>query len=295
MRDWIVTILHILTKTSLRVVLLLFIITGSIVFLTTVFWPYIYSFLSQYKSLGLYERSFFENLLVEAHGLVFDVFVLGLVFAWIDGHRQKREAIARNLEGLWDLSSFDDKKYVKRKINIIKRLNGFGVNKIDVTDLTLKDEELTGFRFMKSNLFGLSFRGCSIIELNIYDSQLNSSNFSGSNFKKAKLLNTNFNNSEFIKSELIGASFRGSNLFRVKFLDAELRGADFRGSNLKNTVFDNADLKQANIKKCENISVEALSKAKCLDYIKADECVLVELKKIRLDMKFSKNPNKSVD
>ncbi|MDC5872215.1 pentapeptide repeat-containing protein [Vibrio europaeus] len=257
----------------------------------TAFWPDVYGLISQYESFGLYEKSFFENLLVEAHGLVFDVFVLGFVFAWLDGHRQKRDAIARNLEALLDLNTFDDKKHVKRKINIIKRLNGFGITKIDVTDLALKDEVLTDFQFSNSKLFGLSFQHCRIVNLTAQDSQLNASNFNDSNLKNAEFLNTNFTNASFIKSELISAKFKGSDLLRVKFIDAQLRGADFRGSNLKNTVFENADLKQANIRNCKNVNVEALSKAKCLDYIKADELVIDELKKLRSDMKISQNPN----
>ena len=73
--------------------------------------------------MGLYDKSFWENVLVEAHGLVFDILVLGLIFVWMDTYRQKRESIARDLENLWDLNTLTEEVYQKKKVNILKRLN----------------------------------------------------------------------------------------------------------------------------------------------------------------------------
>lgn len=276
-----------ITLTPLRIALFVFIITALSVFSATAFWPQLSSLVFPNTVLGLYNKSFWENVLVEAHGLVFDIFVLGLILVWMDSYRQKRELIARNQEGLLDLNTFVDQESVKRKINMIKRLNDYGVYKIDVTDLALCDIELKGFRINKSRLYGLKLKKCRVFNLDISNSKLNSADFSGSIIKKSNILDTNLNNAKFIGSMLIGIDYKNSNLSRVNFLNAKLKGADFRGCNLEKTVFDNADLKQANIRNCKNISHEALAKAKCLDYIKADREVIEALKELRPEMKTS--------
>ena len=128
---------------------------------------------------------------------------------------------------------------------------------------------------------------CKIFNLNIQKSALNSAYFCDSDLKRSKILDSNLNNSNFKKATLIGIDFQKSDLSRVKFINANLSGADLRGCNLKKAIFDGANLKQANIKRCENINCEALAKAKCLDYIKADIEVLNALKLLKPEMKIS--------
>lgn len=264
-----------------------FIVTTLIVFLTTANWPYLSSWIFPNTTLGLYNKSFWENVLVEAHGLVFDIFLIGLVLVWMDSHRQKRESIKLNQEGLLDLNTFVDEIYQKRKINMIKRLNENEVYKIDVTDLTFYDIEIKAAKFINSRLFGLKLSQCKIFHLDIQSSKLNSANFSCSSLKKSQILDSNLNNANFSEAKLIGINCQKSDLFRVKFINTNLEGADLRGCNLKKTVFDGANLKQTNIKKCKNVSCKALAKAKCLDYIKADDEIIHKLKKLRPEMKIS--------
>lgn len=277
----------------MRAASFVFIVTTLIVFSATAFWPYLSSWVFPNTTLGLYNKSFWENVLVEAHGLVFDIFFIGLVLVWMDSHRQKRESIKRNQEGLLDLNTFIDEIYQKRKINMIKRLNENEVYKIDVTDLTLYDIELKGTKFINSRLYGLKFSKCRIFNLDIQSSKLNSADFSYSNLKKSQVLDSNLNNANFSGAKLIGIDFQKSNLFRVKFINTNLEGADLRSCNLKKTVFDGANLKQANIKKCKNVNCKALAKAKCLDYIKADDEVIHELKELRPEMKISRGQIKN--
>ncbi|ELA9364030.1 pentapeptide repeat-containing protein [Vibrio parahaemolyticus] len=263
----------------------MFVVTSLIVFLTTAFWPQLSSWVFPNTTLGLYDKAFWENVLVEAHGLVFDIFLIGLVLVWMDSHRQKRESIERNLEGLWDLNTFVDAIYQKKKINMIKRLNASKVYKIDVTDLTLSDVELKDAKFSNSGLYGLKLLKCKIFNLEIQSSKLNSADFSGSKLKNSKILKSYLKNACFAEAILTGVDFQKSDLFRAKFIGTNLENADLRGCNLKRTVFDGANLKQANIRECQNLDCEALAKAECLDYIKADDAVVQVLKELRPEMK----------
>ena len=121
----------------MRAVSFLFVITALIVFSATAFWPQLSTAIFPNTTLGLYNKSFWENVLVEAHGLVFDIFSIGIVLVWMDTHRQKRELIKRNIEGLLDLNTFTDEVYQKQKINMLNRLNEQKVYEIHITNLTL--------------------------------------------------------------------------------------------------------------------------------------------------------------
>jgi uncharacterized protein YjbI with pentapeptide repeats len=235
--------------------------------------------------LGLYDKSFWENVLVEAHGLVFDVLVLGLVLVWMDTYRQNRESITRDLENLWDLNTLTEEVYQKKKVNILKRLNQHKTFKIDVTDLILKNAKVKDISFTNSGLYGLKFLGCPIFNLKIKSSKLNSANFSDSVIKNSQITDTYLKNATFKSASLVGIIFKNSDLFRAKFIDADLEGADLRGCNLKRTNFTGANLKNVNLRGCINLNYDELLKAKCIDYLKADEGVVEELKRRNPSMK----------
>lgn len=236
--------------------------------------------------MGLYDKSFWENVLVEAHGLVFDILVLGLIFVWMDTYRQKRESIARDLENLWDLNTLTEEVYQKKKVNILKRLNTNKTYKIDVTDLILTNKtKIKDISFANSGLFGLKFLDCLIFNLKIKHSKLNSAEFSDSVIKNTEITDSYLKNANFKSASLLGLNFTNSDLFRAKFIDADLEGTDLRGCNLKRTVFKDANLKNANLRGCINLNYDALIEAKCIDYLKADEGVIEELKRRRPEMK----------
>ncbi|BBN80459.1 hypothetical protein PA25_04440 [Pseudoalteromonas sp. A25] len=282
------SISSIITKTPLRAALTLFVATALIVFLITAFWPQVSSFIFPNTTLGLYDKSFWENVLVEAHGLVFDIFVLGLIFVWMDTYRQKRESIDRDLENLCDFNTLTDNIYLKKKVNIIKRLNKNKIYKIDVTDLIInKKTRIKDISFEHSNLFGLKIMDCQVFNLKIKNSKLNSADFSKSVIRNSEITGSYLKNVSFKSATLVGLNFMNSDLVRAKFDSANLQSADLRGCNLERTTFTNANLKNANLKECSNLNYNALLGAKCIDYLKADKSIIEELKKRKPEMKIS--------
>lgn len=246
------------------------------------------SFIFPNTTLGLYDKSFWENVLVEAHGLVFDILVLGLIMVWMDTYRQKRESIARDLENLWDFNTLTEEVYLKKKVNILKRLNQNKTYKIDVTDLILNNEtKIKDISFENSGLFGLKLLDCRIFNLKIKKSKLNSADFSNSVIKSTEITDSYLKNVSFKSATIVGLKFINSDLFRAKFNDANLESADLRGCNLKRTTFTNANLKNANLRGCNNLNCDALLEAKCIDYLKADEGIVEELKRRKPEMKVS--------
>lgn len=274
-------------KSQLKTSFAIFFLIALVVVLTTGFWPFVSGNIFPLTSWGLYNRDFWENVLVEAHGLVFEIFILGLIIVWLDSKRQKNKFVERNIENLWDLNDLNEAEHFKKKIGSIKRLNEAGITKIDVTDLLIKESTIKDVNFKNSRLFGLKIQSCEIFDLTITDSKLNSADFSKSTFRRCKLQNNYFKNSNFEGCKLVGVDFKNSNLYRVKFTNANLESADLRGTDLSRTIFDNANMKNTNIRSCTKLNIEELAKANNLDYLKADDFVIEKLMKLRVDVRQS--------
>lgn len=255
----------------------------------TGFWPSVSANVFSNVSWGLYSREFWENVLVEAHGLLFEIFVIGFILLWLDSRRQRVEYVERNVEHLWDLNSLNEQEVIKKKIGSLKRLNNVSIYKIDVTDLLLESVELKSTIFRKSKLFGLKLIKCTVFDLELTNCLVNSGDFSYSSFKRCNLSGSYLKNANFLESSMKGVDLRNTNLLRARFHGTNLDSADIRGANLKKVVFKNSSLKNANIKMCRNINVEALVQASNLDYIKADEEVINKILYLRPEVKFSNN------
>ena len=253
--------------------------------LITGFWPYVSENVFSNISWGLYNKGFWENVLVEAHGLVFEILVLGVILLWLDSRRQKNENIRKNIESLWDINFLSEPEFIGRKLGNLKRLNDAGVNNINVTNLLLKNVEVKGIIFNKSKIFGIKFVSCRLFDVNFIECKMNSCNFSRSVFKRCKLSNSYLKSANFSESKMIGLDLKKSNLLRANFISANLESADLREANLERVTFKDASLKNANIKHCKNIDLAELAKAKNLNYLKADLNIIQDLRILRPDMK----------
>lgn len=223
------------------------------------------------------------------HGLLAELFVIGIILVWLDSRRHKNDHIERNKENLWDTNTLKDPQIIKQKIGNLKRLNKDGVFSIDVTNLLLINTEVKNITFRKAKVFGLKFINCKIFDFELINCKVNSGDFSDSVFKRSNLSNSYLKSANFTNAILKGINLRGANLLRAKFIDANLESADLRDTDLDRTVFSNAVLRNANINGCINISIEALSQANNLDYLKADNDIIKKLKALRGDMKQNDN------
>jgi hypothetical protein len=276
-------------QSPIRISGAVFIFAALIVVLITGFWPTVNSTIFPNSSWGLYDRSFWENVLVEAHGLLFEIFVIGFILVWLDLRRHKNDRIERNIESLWDNNTLESPQIIKHKIGNLKRLNADGVLDINVTNLLLKNTEVKDIIFDGAKVYGLKFINCSIFDFVLANCQVNSGDFNNSKFKRSKLSNSYLKSANFSNAKMVGVDLRGANLLRAKFKDSDLESADLRGADLKKTDFDGANLRNANIKGSTNISLDALSQATNLDYLKADRDIIERLKIKRPDMKQNDN------
>lgn len=173
-----------------------------------------------------------SDVLVEAHGLLFDLIVFGILltsYEAIKNALQKDEddksAIDRYNEEIDDFRDWNSQEAKIRVRGNIRRSNKLGNTKFDLFSINLSLIELRKVRLTGSSLTDTIFSGCNLENSYFDDTTSTSAKFIG---KNTFLLNANFQRAE---------------LQYVEFTEAYLNGADFKNSRLSSIDFRRADLR----------------------------------------------------
>ena len=267
-RTWIV-------QSEIRIALIAFLFSGIILFLLTVFYNPTLTF-SKAPNLGLYNNpGFWENVLIESHGMLLDILVIGVFIFWL----QKKTQTSRDTQRLIDQykNELDDHRgwleteASYRVAGLVKRLRALGVKKFDFSDLhigklPIKDilaalkegkriASLSGAVLANQNLQEVDFSGIILKEIDLSNAKLHKATFYSTQMDGAKLDNAHleyayFNDANLIKADLSGAQLQGANLLNALLLetnlsDAKLIEVDFSGVNAKRANFTRANLERA--------------------------------------------------
>lgn len=217
-----------------------FIVTAIVVFL---------SFVMEFY----FKPAFLENILVEAHGMIMDIFVIGFIMAWLIKKGEKNRQIQSYIDEIDDFRYWVSEEATYRIRGNIRRLNRNDVANIILTSCYLKGVNLGGVNLQKAHLNKAHLENASLVNINLQDADL-----SGANFKNADLA---FSNLQY--ANLQSTDLRFANLFDV----------DLRHANLENT-----DLEAANLINAKFSTIEQFSKAKTLYAAKIDEAVIIQIK-----------------
>lgn len=170
-----------------------------------------------------YNDSFIENILVESHGMLLDIIVFGIIITIIELFRGKNQEIKRYNEEIEDFREWDEKEAKHRIGGNLKRLQGLGETKIDLTDCYLENFKHNDLKLVKSKMNRVNFIGSKLKNATFNNCELRNARFRG-----AELLNAKFNN-----SVLFGADFKDTELFGTEFINTTLNNVDFRGAKFK--------------------------------------------------------------
>jgi uncharacterized protein YjbI with pentapeptide repeats len=235
------------------------------------------------------------DVLVEAHGLLFDLLLFGVLLTIYETYKKKIEderritnerslKIDRYLEEIEDFRIWGSTEGMLRIAGNIRRLNKLGVTKINLFDCKIKKINLKGFNLEGSHFGGADLgngilRGANLVSCNLIGTYLGDANLRGANIKgadleRAKCQRTNFQ----------GANLRGSNCTRAKFWDANLQNADLRDCDLKEAAFGGTILASTRFYGAKNLTVEQLLEAKSLKSINIEEEFLKEIKKLKPEL-----------
>jgi uncharacterized protein YjbI with pentapeptide repeats len=260
-----------------------------VVFLITAFWDLVSETILPNTTLGLYDRSFWENFLVEMHGIVFELSVVGVLIIWLDSKRNRNNDIERLKEDLEDYSNLDFPEINVKKLGNFKRLNQHNIKDINVQNLVLNGLNINGIYAEGARLIAFEVKEGFITNSVFKSMKMRSSDFQGTRIKNTKFEYCELLKSKFVRAKCKGIDFSGSCLERADFTDADLQSCIFKGCDLREVIFERANLKHAAFHESIYLTAEILAKAKNLDYVKVPDEIMCDLIRLRPDMKYQKN------
>ncbi|TVM01205.1 MAG: hypothetical protein CV087_11180 [Candidatus Brocadia sp. WS118] len=211
-----------------------------------------------------YDPEFLKNVLVEAHGMLFDILVIGILILWLNRRGEKEFERKRNIqryqEEIEDYLGWDEKEAMYRIVGNIRRLNRLEVGDINLQGAYLEGADLWGVYLRQANLQEANLREAALQKADIQEAVLEGATLVEANLRRTNLAEANLYNANLYGAHLKGANLRGANLEI-----ADLTKADFSGTNLKSAYFWGTELQET-----LNLTLEQLSEVETLYQAKLD-------------------------
>lgn len=224
-------------------------------------------------SFPLYLRefdSFWAQILAEAHGMLFDIAVIGILLFWLNKNGETRQRIRTYRDEIDDFRLWESEEAAFRTVGNIKRLNRHGINEINLVKCHLAKTNLNYVNLTGSNMNSANFSNSTLIETNLENTRLNQTNFENSNLNQANLMGAYASGANFKDAFLIKAQFEGAFLIKANLNNAYLMEANLSGCYLMGADLENASLYKADLTGAKGLTAEQLSKAKTIYLAKID-------------------------
>jgi BTB/POZ domain-containing protein KCTD9 len=223
-------------------------------------------------------QSFIPQVLAEAHGMIFDIAVIGILIFWLNKNGETRQRIRTYKDEIDDFRLWESEEAAFRTVGNIKRLNRHKIHEINLVNCYLPRTNLNYVNLTGSNLNSANISQSSLIECNLESARLNQTNFENSNLNQANLKSAYASGANFKDAFLIKAYFENAFLIKANFANAFLMEADLRNCYLMGADFENASLYKADLRGAKGLSVEQLSKVKTLYLARFDDEILEQIK-----------------
>jgi BTB/POZ domain-containing protein KCTD9 len=222
--------------------------------------------------------TFIQQVLAEAHGMIFDIAVIGILIFWLNQNGEKRQRIRTYKDEIDDFRLWESEEAAFRTVGNIKRLNRHKIHEINLVNCFLPRTNLNYVNLSGSNLNSSNISQSSLIESNLENARLNQTNFENSNLNQANLKGAYASGANFKDSFLIKANFEGAFLIKANFSNAFLMEANLQNCYLMGADFENASLYKADLRGAKGLSIEQLAKVKTLYLAKFDDEILIQIK-----------------
>lgn len=230
----------------------------------------------EYYKYDFYE--FWGQVLAEAHGMLFDIAVIGILIYWLNERGQKRQAIRTYKDEIEDFRTWQSEEAAFRTVGNIKRLNREKIYSIDLVDCYLTRTNLSHVVLKSANLNNANVTHANLIECNLEGARLNQTNFEGSNLNQAFLKHAYASGASFKDTYLIKATLQASFLIRSDFENAFMMEADLRDAYVVGANFKNANLYKADLRGAEGLTIEQLTQANTLHQALLDDDLMNQIK-----------------
>lgn len=182
--------------------------------------------------------NFWENIIAEAHGVLFDLIIIGWFLFWLNKVAERRIRNNRYQEEIEDYLGWSSPEATLRIVGNIRRLNRAEIIKgFRLTEAHLEDAKLGNAQMEESDLWGAHLDRASLRE-----SKLDRSNLAGASLEGADLAR-----SSLVRCDLRGANLNDADLERAALKNADLRGASLVGADLQYAMMQSADLRRTKL------------------------------------------------
>lgn len=222
--------------------------------------------------------SFFPQILAEAHGMIFDIAVIGILIFWLNQNGEIRQRIRTYRDEIDDFRLWESEEAAFRTVGNIKRLNRHKIHEINLVNCFLSRTNLNYVNLAGSNLNSSNISQSSLIEANLENTRLNQTNFENSNLNQANLNGAYASGANFKDAFLIKSQFEGAFLIKANFNNAYLMEANLCNAYLMGADFENASLYKADLRGAKGLTMDQLSKAKTLYLALFDDEILEQIK-----------------
>jgi len=222
--------------------------------------------------------AFWAQILAEAHGMIFDIAVIGILIFWLNQNGEIRQRIRTYKDEIDDFRLWESEEAAFRTVGNLKRLNRHNIHEINLVNCYLARTNLNYVNLKGSNLNSANISNSSLIETNLENTRLNQTNMENSNLNQADLKGAYASGANFKDAFLIKSQFEGAFLIKSNFKNAFLMEANLQNSYLMGADFENASLYKADLRGAKGLSVEQLAKAKTLYLAKFDDEILEQIK-----------------
>jgi uncharacterized protein YjbI with pentapeptide repeats len=226
------------------------------------------------SSLSYYQsdfRNFFGQVLAEAHGMIFDIAVIGILIFWLNKTGEKRARIRAYKDEIDDFRMWESQEAAFRTVGNIKRLNRHKLYDINLAHSYLVKTNLSYVNLSGSNLNYANLFNSELINANLIGARLNQTNFENCSMNQSTLRNAYANGAFFKDAYLIKADFEKAFLIKSDFTNAFLMEANLKGAYLTGADFTNANLYKADFRGANGLTLELLAQARTLYLAKFDD------------------------
>ena len=213
---------------------------------------------------------YYGQVLIEAHGMLFDILIIGILIFWLNKNGEKRQRIKTYKDEIDDFRLWQSEEAAFRIVGNLKRLNRHKIYSLNLVECYLPRTNLNYTCLSGSNLNSANLTGAFLIESNLNSSRLNQTKFENANLNQASLRGAYASGANFEDASLIKADFQNAFLIKTNFRNAKLMEVNLNGAFLMGADFEEANLYKADFRNCTGLTMEQLSKARTLYLAKFD-------------------------
>lgn len=222
--------------------------------------------------------NFYGQVLSEAHGMIFDIAVIGMLLFWLQAAGETRQRIRTYKDEIDDFRLWTSEEAAFRTVGNIKRLNRHKIYNINLVECYLARTNLNYVNLKESNLNSANLSSSNMIEINLENARLNQTNLENSTLNQANLKSAYASGASFKDAYMIKTNLEKAFLIKANFFNAYLMEANMNGSYLTGADFENASLYKTDLRNSVGLTVEQLSKAKTLYLAQLDEELMTQVK-----------------